>query len=127
MNLIRSKDLWSTSAIPILLTANFSVLPDLPLVKTASALRMSSEMTMVIFPASTLLHNNLLTTLRKLFVRGTLVGLYLSMLCATLLKLKLLAMTNFRSKRTLSNALSNSKLSTMLDVVESSHLASRNT
>ena len=122
MNLIRSRDLWSTSVIPRLLTASFSVLPDLPLVKTASALRMSSEMTMVIFPASTLLHNNLLTTQRELFVTAPLVGLYLSMLCAMLLKLKLLAMTNFRSKRTLTNALSNSKLFTMLDVVKSKHL-----
>jgi hypothetical protein len=103
------------------------VLPDSRLVKTASAQLMSSEMTMVIFPALSSLHSNLLTTQKESSAVAALVGMFLSMLCAMNLKLKLLAMTNFHSIRTLTNALSNSKLSTMLDVVKSSHQASPST
>ena len=114
MNLIKSRDRWCSSAIQRQLTNSFSVLPDSPLVKTASAQRMFSEMEMVMFPAFALLQKNHLTTQRALSASKLLVGLFLLILCATHRKLELLAMKNFPSQRTMTNALLNSPLSTML-------------
>jgi hypothetical protein len=95
---------------------------------------MSSEMTMMIFTASTSLQKILLTTKRALSARGTLAGLFLSMFCAAQLKLDLSAMTNSLSQRILTHALLNSQQSTKLgaarrkdSLASSSHLASFST
>lgn len=108
------RDLWSTSATLILATISSSVLPDSPQATTASAQRMSSEMAMVILPASASSHKILLTNQIALTARTRLVGLFLSLLCATHPKLELLAMTNSLSIATLTNALSISRPSTTL-------------
>jgi hypothetical protein len=81
-------------------------------------------MTLVIFLALALLHKNLLTNQRALSARKILDGLFLSILCATNLKLELLVMTNSLSLKTLTIALSNSMPSTMLAAAWSRRLAS---
>jgi hypothetical protein len=116
INLLRRRDLWCSSVIPKPQTNSYSVLPDSPLMITASAQRMFSEMEMVMFPAFALLHKNHLTTQRALSARKILIGLFLSILCAMHLKQELLAMTNSPSLRTMKNALLNSLHSTMLAV-----------
>jgi hypothetical protein len=116
MNLFRIRDRWCSSAIQRPLTNSSSVQLDSPLVKKASNQKMSSEVPMVMFSASSSLHNNHLTSQGKRFAIKLLVGLLFSILFAMHLKLDLLALKNSSLQRTLTYALSNSRLSTMLGV-----------
>ena len=79
-------------------------------------------MAMVILPASTSLQKNLLTNQTALSAISTLVGLFLSMLCAVNRKLELLAMTNYLTLKTLRDALSNSSYFIMLAAASSKPL-----
>ena len=79
----------------------------------------------MILSASASLHKILLTSQEgALSAKTTLIGLFLSMLFATNLKLELLVMTNSLLLKTLTNALSNSMPATMLAAVKKRNLAS---